>query len=244
MNLTDRQDIDLQGLVSQLGYVSFFKHMPESALKDIVFAGQVRDYSANSIIFREGEPAAGIHVLLKGQVHLCKVGLQGIEYIIYIIKSVTMFNEITVIDNQPNPATAVAEVESTTWQVTPDRYQMLMHRYPEVGIGLLRILAARNRVLINHFEDLMSRPVLARTAKLLYAISQSGRQPINRYVHPNRRIAAMAATVPEAISRSIKILKDNGVIECTRSQIKVLSIEELTKFALVEPMFLEYRHQS
>lgn len=125
-------------------------------LKDIVFAGQVLDYPANSTILREGEPAAGMHMLLRGQVYLYKVGLQGIESIVYVVKSVVMFNETTVIDGQPNPVTAIAERECTTWQVSPARYQMLMRRYPEVGIGF-----------------------------------------------PNHRIAALAATVPEAISRSI-----------------------------------------
>lgn len=232
--------IDLQSLIARLGSVSFFKHLPESALKDIVFAGQIRNFSANSTIFREGEPSAGMHVLLRGQVNLCKVGLQGIEYIVYIIKPVIMFNEITVIDNQANPVTANTTVDSTTWQVSYDQYKMLMNRYPEVGIGLLQILARRNRLLLTRYEDLMSRPVLARTAKLLYSLSQSGQQPINRYDHPNQRIAALAGTVPEAISRSIRTLKEKGVIECTRSQIKIVSLDELITFAMVEPTILAY----
>lgn len=239
----EKQMFDLQSLVLRLGTVSYFKGMPESALKDIVYAGQVRHYPANSVIFREGEPAAGMHVLLKGKVRLSKVGLQGIESIVYLLKSVVMFNETTVIDGKPNPVTATADEDCITWQISCERYQMLMRHYPELGLGLLRILAERNRVLLARYEDLMSRPVLARTAKLLLSLSEYGQHPVNRYEHPNQRLAAMAATVPEAISRSIKILKENGVIECTRGQIRILSIEELSEFALVEPIILEYAHQ-
>ena len=234
---------DLPSLVVQLGTVSFFKGMPESSLKDIVYAGQVRHYSANSVIFREGEPAAGMHVLLKGQVRLLKTGLQGIESIVYLIKSVVMFNETTVIDGKPNPVTATADQDCITWQISPERYQMLMRHYPMLGLGLLRILAERNRQLLARYEDLMSRPVLARTAKLLLTLSQGGNQPINRFENPNHKIAAMAATVPEAISRSLKILKVDGIIECTRVEIKILSTEGLSRYALVEPIVLEYTHR-
>ena len=236
--------IDLPSLVARLGTVPFFKGMPLAALKDIVFAGQLRHYPANSAIFREGDEAAGMHVLFRGQVNLCKVGLQGIEYIVHIIKPVIMFNETTVIDGLPNPVTAIACVDTTTWQVSAEDYQRLMKRYPEVGLGLLRILAKRNRALLARYEDLMSRPVLARTAKLLYSLSQCGQQPVNRYDHSNQKIAAIAGTVPEAISRSIKTLKENGVIECTRAQITILSIEALTSFALVDSSFLEYGDNS
>lgn len=243
MGSKEKQMLDLQSLVIQLGTVSYFKGMPESALRDIVYAGQVLRYPANSVIFREGEPAAGMHVLLRGKVRLSKVGLQGIESIVYLLKSVVMFNETTVIDGKPNPVTATADEDCITWRVSYERYQTLMRHYPELGIGLLRILAERNRVLLARYEDLMSRPVLARTAKILLTLSQDGKQPINRYEHPNQRIAAMAASVPEAISRSIKTLKENGVIECTRAQIKIISTEELTRFAMVEPIILEYAHQ-
>jgi len=243
MDSNDEKDFDLQSLVARLGNVTFFRNMPVAALKDIVFAGQVLNYPANSTLFREGEAAAGMYVLFRGQVNLCKIGLQGIEYIVHIIKPVIMFNEITVIDGQANPVTAVAATDTTTWQVSPEQYQMLMEHYPVVGLGLLRILAERNRLLLARYEDLMSRPVLARTAKLLYSLSQYGQQPINRTDHPNSRIAAMAGTVPEAVSRAIRILKENGVIECTRKLITILSIDQLICAAQIDTSILEYQRQ-
>jgi len=237
---SERNEIDLQSLVGRIGNVPFFKSLPPAALKDIVYAGQVRNFPASTTLFREGDEAAGMHVLFRGQIHLCKVGLQGIETIVHIVNPVIMFNETTVIDGLANPVTAVACIDSTTWQVSPEEYQRLMERYPEVGLGLLRIMAARNRVLLARYEDLMSRPVLARTAKLLYSLSQGGRQSINRHDHSNQRIAAMAGTVPEAVSRSIKVLKENEVIECSRSLITILSIEQLTCFAQLDPSVLKY----
>ncbi len=116
---------------------------------------------------------------------------------------------------------------------------MEIQRYPEIGLGLLCILAERNRVLLTRYEDLISRSVLARTAKLLYCLNKDDDAPINRYEHPNNRIAAMASTVPEAVSRSLKILKKEGIIECSRAQIRILSREKLSWYAQIEPIILE-----
>ncbi|NIT56037.1 MAG: helix-turn-helix domain-containing protein, partial [Aliifodinibius sp.] len=66
-----------------------------------------------------------------------------------------------------------------------------------------------------------ARPVKARTAKLLLDLSSYGTQPVDRITHSNQILAARISTVPEAVSRSIKILRDTGAIQTTRSQIIV-----------------------
>lgn len=222
-----------------LASIFYCNGMTKSALAEIIETGQVGDYPAHHVIFREGEPSAGVHVLLNGQVNLLKVGLQGIESIVHVIKPVTIFNEISAIDQKGNPVTAITEQESVTWQVSPARFKALAQRHPEFGYRIMEIMAERNRVLLNCYEDLISRPVLARTAKLLLSLSKGGYYPINRYEHPNLKIAAMAATVPEAVSRSIKTLKENQVIGCTRAQIRIISREVLTQYAQVEPRLPE-----
>ena len=230
--------IDLQNLVGRLGTVPLFKGLSEAARKEIVFAGQVLNYPAGTHIFNEGEPCSGLYVLFTGQVHLYKLGLQGQETIITIIKPVVLFNEVAVLDGGPNPVTAVAVQDCTVWQVGYGSYQLLMNRYPEVGIGLLKVLAARNRLMLIRYEDLLSRPVLARAAKILLDLSQQGQKPISRNKHSLQEIAAYAATVPEAVSRSLKTLRDKGAIEYTRSRITVISPVKLAEIAQIDPLLL------
>src|SRR5574340_496637 len=234
----------LQQIVENFCAGPLFKGLPRSSLIDIIYSGQMLHNQAGSVIFEEAEPAAGLFVLLEGQVRLMKTGLQGIESIIYLLSPVVMFNETTVVDGKPNPVTAIADQDSTVWQVSPGGFQLLIRRYPEIGLGLLCILAERNRVLLTRYEDLLSRSVLARTAKLLYHLNQDENAPINRHEYPNNRIAAMVSSVPEAVSRSLSILRKAGIIESSRGQIRILSKEKLSHFAQTEPIFMECsKHQ-
>jgi CRP/FNR family transcriptional regulator len=174
-------------------------------------------------------------VLLTGQVHLCKLGPQGQESILAVIEPVIMFNEVAVLDGGPNPATAIAIQDCITWNVSCTAFRDLMRRYPQVGLGLLPVLAARNRFLISQYEDLSFRSVLARTAKLLLDLSQYGRQTIQRREHTIYEMAARIATVPEAVSRSLKTFKKDGCIVSTRASITVRQPEALARAAQIGP---------
>ena len=238
MQSEKKPSFNLESLVDRIGSVSHFKDLPEPALKEIVIAGQIINFPAESVIFHEGAPCSGLFVIFRGKVHLCKQGVGGRETIIMVIKPVIMFNEVTVIDGDLNPVTAKAVEDCTTWQIGCDRFQILMSRYPQVGTGLLGVMALRNRLMLSHVEDLISRPILARVAKSILDLSQGGQEPVSRREHSNMEIAALVATVHEAISRSIKSLQEMGAIEYTREEITVTSVKRLAELAQIDPLEL------
>lgn len=230
---------DIPTLIYRIGSVEHFKNLTVQDLKTIVCSGQLLRFSADSVIFSEGLPCSGLFVLLAGSVHLCKTGPQGQNSIIGVIKPVIMFNEVATLDGGPNPVTAVSVKDCVTWQITYDRFQPLMRRYPQLGLSLLKILAARNRALISQCEDVAFRTVLGRTAKIILELSNNGNKPISRREHPNQELAAKAATVAEPISRSINSLRQSGVICCDRNRITVCSPKRLAELADV---YLDIRH--
>jgi len=222
---------NLPDLIAQLQTVEHFRNLPDADIRAIINAGRVRRFAADETIFAESEPCAGMFVLLQGQVHLRKLGPQGQESILAIVEPVIMFNEVPVLDGGTNLATAIAVTDCLTWQIGCEAFQALLQRYPQIGLGLLRVLARRNRLLVAQYEDISFRSVQARAAKLLLDLSDSGRQPIDRRKHPNRQMAARIATVPEAFSRALNGFKQRGAITCIRSEIIVSDPEALASLA-------------
>jgi CRP-like cAMP-binding protein len=222
---------NLPDLIAQLQTVEHFRSLPEADIRTIISTGRVRRFAADETIFTESEPCAGMFVLLEGQVHLRKLGPQGQESILAIVEPVIMFNEVPVLDGGTNLATAVAVTDCLTWQIGCEAFQALLQRYPQIGLGLLRVLAGRNRLLVAQYEDISFRSVQARAAKLLLDLSDSGQQPIDRRKHPNHQMAARIATVPEAFSRALNGFKQRGAITCIRSEITVSDPEALASLA-------------
>lgn len=228
-------DTGVTALVQRLRSVSHFRTASDEDLRVIASAGSIRTFPAGSTIFSEEEPCAGMFVLLAGRVHLYKLGPRGQQSIITTINPVIMFNEVSVLDGGPNLMTAQAIETCVTWHVTHDDFQTLVRSYPQVGSGLLYILAARTRLLLGKYEDLSFRSVLARTAKLLLDLSNYGQRPVNRRANSNREMAAAIATVPEALSRSLQVFRNNGDIVCTRTQIVVRNPAPLARLAEIDP---------
>jgi CRP/FNR family cyclic AMP-dependent transcriptional regulator len=226
----------MDDLAHSLGRVRHFRGLPAAALQAIVSAGQVKRFSVGEMIFQEGEPCAGMFVLLSGRVHLCKMGQRGQQQIMAIIEPVIMFNEVAVLDGGKNPVMALAVDNCLTWTITCAAFQTLLSVYPQVGLGLLPVLAARNRALLSRFEDMSYRSVLARTAKLLLNLSDDGNRVIIRREHSVDEMSERIGTVREPVSRALRTLCEGGIIACTRATITVCNREALAEQAHIDMM--------
>jgi len=230
MNGSSSSDQSVQSLVERLAKVEHFRSLGQSDLETIVLAGRTQSFSKGSILFFEGEPCAGMFVLLGGRVYLRKGGSAGQDMILAVVEPVIMFNEVAVLDGGPNPVSAVAAEDCLVWRIGYEAFQALLQRLPLIGLSLLRVLARRNRLLLEQYE-ILTRPVMARLAKLLLELSQQGRIPIDRHAYPLEELANRIATVPEVISRTLNLLRVQGGIAFDRQQITILSAQKLADLA-------------
>jgi CRP/FNR family transcriptional regulator len=224
-----------QKLAARLNKIEHFKDLSLAEVEEIVRSGHIHHYRRGEVIFVENDPGTGLCVLLSGQVQLCKLSPEGQIAILAVFDPVIMFNEVAALDGGPSPATALAMEDSVVWQLASGYLETTILNHPRIGLGMLQVLAKRNRRLVGHFEDLSFRSILARTAKLLLELSSSGTVPIDRHKYPNSQLASRIATLPEVFSRSLKIFKNNGDIQATYKVIQVLRPESLLTAAQLGP---------
>ena len=223
--------IKIESLFSGLRKVKQFESLSNDDLNQILNSGQMKKFNPGQIIFVQDDPSAGMFVLIEGKVNLCKLGPIGQQNILATIHPVIMFNEVAVLDCGKNPVTAIATQESTLWHIDCDTFQSLLKRFPEIGLGLLRIMALRNRLLIQHYEDLSYRNVESRVAKLLLDLSENGSQTIKRKDHSIEEMASLIASVAPVISRTLNGLRQLGYITATRNTIILDRPDEIARIA-------------
>lgn len=226
--------IDVTKLLNRMTHLKHFKGLSFADLEVIIKAGHIRQINTGVIITMEEEPCAGLFVLLRGQVHLYRLGPDGQEVLMDVTKPVTMFNEVAILDGGPNTFTAIAAKDCIIWNAADKSLVDLSERYPQIALGFLPILAARQRALISIVTDVCFRSVRARTAKLLLDLSICGQQSITRQEHTIYKMSAQVSTVPEAISRSLRFFHDQGYIVNSRSLIIIRQPKELARLAQVE----------
>ncbi|GMQ79485.1 MAG: hypothetical protein BMS9Abin02_2082 [Anaerolineae bacterium] len=72
------ESLDYISLAKRLGNVEHFRRLSLSDREAVVTAGQIEHFPAETVIFREGGPCAGLFVLFQGQVNLGTFGLHGL----------------------------------------------------------------------------------------------------------------------------------------------------------------------
>ena len=93
---------------------------------------------------------------------------------------------------------------------------------------------ARNRWMISQYEDLSFLNVRARMAKLLLELSDFGSVSIDRREYSINDMAARVATVPEAVSRTLRYFREKDWVTSSRMEIIVIHPDELAGVAQLE----------
>jgi len=210
--------------------VPYFSALGEEALAAI--AGEVvpRHYPAGKVIFVEGEPDAGLHLVVKGTCKVYRLSETGREQVLAVLKRGDSCNEVPVVDGGPNPATMEAVEDSTVWVLSAEAFQRLRQLYPAMNEMVIQSLARRCRQLVQRVYNLSFLSVTGRLAAFL--LQQSGQQgKLNRRRWTLDEIAAHLGTVREMVGRALRELQEAELILVDRHRIEVLDregLEELT----------------
>ena len=78
-------------------------------------------FSADELLFSEGEPCNGLHIIARGKVRMFKASVNGREQVLSVNISGESVAEIPVFDGGPYPASAVALEDTEILEVsTPE----------------------------------------------------------------------------------------------------------------------------
>ncbi len=181
------------------------------------------------LISFEGEPADALYFVVSGVVKVFKTSADGKEQILQIIRPGESFNDVSIFDGGPNPASAQAMGPIVLYGVKNTDIEVILRTYPRVALNVIRVLSQKLRQLVSLVEDLSFRHVTARVAKMLLEYAVDGTGAGQRLTQ--QEMAAMAGTAREMVGRSLKDLADEGVIRFERHRIVVTDKDALKKLA-------------
>lgn len=198
----------------------------EKALQHTAGSAIRRRYEAEQMVFLEGDEVAGLYAVEAGWLKLVKMSPSGREQVIAFVGAGETFGEIAALTLHTNLVTAIALEPTTLWLVPREVFLQLLTEEPCMAQAVILALTQRVSRLVGLIEDLSLRSVEGRTAHLLLDLSDDGivrRQPWATQAE----LAARLGTVPRVLSRALRHLSEEGVIQVERSQIAILDREKL-----------------
>jgi CRP/FNR family cyclic AMP-dependent transcriptional regulator len=211
--------------------VPYFARLDTAAMEAAAARAISRNYGRGAVIFLEGDPCAGLHVIEEGRVKLYKVSAEGREQVVKLLGPGEFFNEVAVFDGGPNPVSAMAALDATLWVIDCASMRELVSRFPALAAAVVENLAARSRHLLSLVEDLSLRTVSARLAKLLLSQAKTGGAAPR--LTSQQEMAAQLGTVREMVGRVMRTFEDEGFIRLDRHRIVILDREGLEREAML-----------
>ena len=190
-------------------------------------------FSAGELLFSEGEPCNGLHIIARGKVRLFKTSVNGREQVLSVNVSGESVAEIPVFDGGPYPASAVALEETEIVFISRRDFQAYCLEHPDVPLKVLTVVGARLRNLVGIIEELSFTTIRQRLISLLLKLAQSEGRKTARGIEfqlpaSHQELANQLGTVRELISRNLMRLQAEGLLDVDARQIVVKDVEGLS----------------
>ena len=224
-----KQLYSFRNIISQIRH---FNTLSNHVMDELAAIAQPVHYDEGQIIYVEGEPATAIYFIEQGWVKSTRVSCQGREQAMLCLCSGEVFGETAMVTQTAYPCTVVALEASDLWRVPTDELLRLMQQYPELGIAITRRMGERVRYYVDLVEDLSLCGVEVRLARTLLRNAKfiDGKWVIHRRTWSTfDEMAGRLGTVRDVLSRSLRALEKEGLIQVNRQEIVILEPEDLAK---------------
>jgi CRP-like cAMP-binding protein len=145
-----------QNIVEVLKKVPIFEELSNREIQNIARIAYQRRYSENEVVIYEAQAAAGMYIIMEGEVKVTKESEDGTIIHLATFGDGAFFGDVGLLDNSPRAATVMATQESKIIGFFRPELLQLMDSNPKLAskviFKLAQVLAARLRFTNNELE--------------------------------------------------------------------------------------------
>ena len=219
-----------------LGPQGIFGGLNEAERAQVARRARRKFFAAGELLFQEGDPCGGLHIVAAGRVRIFNSSPSGREQVLAIEGPGSTVAELPVFDGGNYPASAIA-LEATEIVFLPrEEFRAFCLERPEVALKVLAAVGARLRKLVELIEELSFTTVRQRLAATLVRLAKSSGRKDPQGVafelpDSHQEMAHQMGTVRELVSRNLTRLAAEGLIKLDGRHIVVRDLHRLEEAA-------------
>ena len=231
MKTTKSEQIKLnEFIVNTMRQCVLLQPLEAEQFDQVVQTSYAKQLSDNSILFEQGAALTDIYLLISGGIKLLRLAPSGDEKVIEIIRPGQTFAEaVLFLGGSRYPVSAVSVSPSVVVAINADTYLKLLNESSTLCKNLLANLSQRLHWMVNEVDRLTLHNATFRLVDyLLSHISEDNNDRTGvSLVAPKHVIASRLSIKPETLSRTLKDLSKQGLINLDGPQIELVDIEKL-----------------
>jgi CRP/FNR family transcriptional regulator len=203
----------------RLHKVAIFEGLTEAQFLKIEEMAIEEEFTKGDYLFRQGEPADWLYIVLKGRVKLVRQAPTGAATIIEIYSVGDELTASALIEGRTYPASSKALTDGVIMKVSLYNFKKMLAEWPMVSGNIMREMGARYRELVENLSSLAVYNVEGRLCKVManlarrYGILGDCRGVILDLALTRQDLADITGTTLETTIRTLNRLRGNGLIQ-------------------------------
>ena len=217
--------------------VPLFQSLQDADLEHLSLSLRVQRLKKKQVLFRKGDEGTALYIIHKGKVKIVLSSKAGEEVIPAIFSQGDFFGEMSLLDQKPRSADAVALEESEVLVLNRTDFFSFLKKNENAIKCVLACLSERLRKTDDMLEDASFLTVAGKLAKKLielgreFGVKEKKEKPaIKISIRLTQQdIAELIGTTRESINKELKVLRDKGMISTEGGFIKIIDLERLKR---------------
>ena len=204
----------------------------QEALLGLGRAGQL---AAGERLFTRGASAEGLCCVTAGALRVGALQPDGSESLLGYVEPYQWFGEISLLDGLPRTHDAVADVDTTVWQVPQPELRVWLDANPAHWRDVARLVCTKLRLAFTMLEDIAHLPLEQRLAKRLWLVAHGNGTrpdaPRRQLRLPQEQLALMLGVSRQSANKALRALEDKGVLKLRYGAIELIDVAVLARAA-------------
>lgn len=201
-------------------------------LTDIKNLGRVQNFKKGEFLFNAGDKVNGFYFIQIGEIRIFRMDDQGKEIEVVRLNPGDFLGEAVAFVSDKFPVFAQAVNNSEVLFFQKKTVFQQIDKNPSIARFFISLLAKKCTVLNKRIETLELKTVRQRLAQFLLSQSQ-GRQSDEIVLSMKKiELARSLGTIPETLSRNLKQMQKDNLIEVHGRNVRVKDSEKLKQALL------------
>lgn len=200
-----------------------FRSLSPAQVERLASLSATKSLGEGQILFMEDTPCTGFFVVMEGAIQLTRVSTTpGAHPTLALLLPVQSFAEAAMFGGEAFPATATALKPTKVRHFPKSRFLAAMAQEPELALAIIHAQAVWLRKLTMKVESLSSSDSQERLRRWL-----NETLPVNLFFKlpiTKKALAGSLGMTPETLSRALRSMQDEGLIEVRGNSILRLSL--------------------
>jgi CRP/FNR family transcriptional regulator, dissimilatory nitrate respiration regulator len=221
-------------ITKQIKDIGLFQGVSSEKIRRLAEQATYRKFKSGEMVIGEEDPIRSFYVVISGQLKLYRSSAEGKEQTLQLLGPGDPFGLCTAFATDSFPASAMAIEDAAVLLIPGTVMEETARQEPALLFNIIQILSQRLKDSMALIESLALKEIPGRLASFLRHASSSDAADKKNTVEltiSQRELAKIIGATPEALSRALRKMANDGVLSTSGRTINILDQKALEQLA-------------